>query len=140
MGNHSQGVFINEESELKTVNSLDDLSGKSIAAVRGYAVHKELKQREDIRTMEANDDDQLLKILMANRIDAIYSYRDIILYRMSFNSKARKIRYFEFNAQPYYLCFSRAKAGMPDLVQDFNKALRTLRFNGKYQEIWNRYR
>jgi polar amino acid transport system substrate-binding protein len=140
MGNHSQGIFLKESSELNSVSSLADLQNKSIAAVRGYAVHKELKEQDNLEVIEANDDKQLLRMLMADRIDSIYSYRDIILYRMSFNSAAKKIRYFEFSSQPYYLCFSRAKDGMEQLVEEFNRALRTIRFDGTYQAIWDKYR
>lgn len=140
LGLHSQGVFIGDESQLKTVDSLDDLKGRSIAAVRGYAVHSELKAYSDIRAVEANDDDQLLLLLNANRVDAIYSYRDIILYRMAMSTNSRKIRYFEFSSQPYYLCFSRQQPDIQSIVDDFNRGLRVIRFNGLYQDIWQSYR
>ncbi|MBB1487519.1 substrate-binding periplasmic protein [Oceanospirillum sediminis] len=140
LGLHSQGIFINEESDFHTVEQLDDLRGRSIAAVRGYAVHKELQDKKDIRAVEANDDTQLLRLLLANRVDAIYSYRDIILYRMAMNSETRHIRYYELNSQPYYLCFSRNRPDIEDIVQDFNKGLRTIRFNGTYNRIWESYR
>lgn len=140
LGLHSQGVFISDESLLKTVDSLSDLNGRSIAAVRGYAVHSELKAYPDIRVVEANDDDQLLRLLSANRVDAIYSYRDIILYRMAMSSNSRKIRYFEFSSQPYYLCFSRKPSDIQSVVDDFNWGLRVIRFNGRYQDIWGSYR
>lgn len=140
LGNHSQGIFITEESKLKTVTNFDDLKGMSIAAVRGYAVHEELKSRSDITVIEAKDDRQLIDLLLASRVDAIYSYRDIILYRLSFNAKTRKVRYFEFSSQPYYLCFARQKPNAKALVETFNKGLRTIRFNGTYTKIWSNYR
>ncbi len=140
LGLHSQGVFVSAGSSLKTVDSLDDLKGHSIAAVRGYAVHSELKAYGDIRAVEANDDDQLLRLLSANRVDAIYSYRDIVLYRMAMGSDSRKIRYFEFSSQPYYLCFSRKQSDIQSIVDDFNRGLRVIRFNGRYQDIWQSYR
>ena len=140
LGEHSQGVFLSEDSTLQIADGLDDFAGKTIAAVRGYAVHKELKEKTNIKAIEANDDSQLLRLLLNKRVDAIYSYRDILLYRLSFNTDAKKIRYFEFNSQPYYLCFSRAKTDSKQLVEDFNKGLRTIRFNGAYQSIWEKYR
>ncbi len=140
MGLHSQGVFLNEASNVRDIGSLDDLEGHSIAAVRGYAVHQELNDRKNIRSVEANDDNQLLRLLTAGRVDAIYSYRDIILYRMAMNSDTRKVQYFEFSSQPYYLCFSRSKSGIEEIVDDFNQGLRIIRFNGTYQKIWQSYR
>lgn len=140
LGEHSQGVFINENSDIETIDNLQNLKGLTIASVRGYAVSEELKQNKNIESLEINDDKQLLGLLNANRVDAIYSYRDIILYRMSFNSNAKKVRYFELSKQPYYLCFSRTKENISSVVDDFNKGLRTIRFNGAYQAIWNKYR
>lgn len=140
LGLHSQGVFIREDSSLENIDQLSDMTGHSIAAVRGYAVHKELENISGIRTIEANDDNQLLRLLLANRVDAIYSYRDIILYRMAMNSETRHIRYYELSSQPYYLCFSRKRPEAEQIVEDFNKGLRTIRFNGQYQKIWDSYR
>lgn len=140
MGNHSQGVFINASSPIKEISSLNDLAGQSVAVVRGYTIHKELSKHPDIQAVETNNDRQLLRMLNADRIDAAYSFRDIILYRMSHNSAARKVRYFELDSQPYYLCFSRYRDGIEKIKDDFNRGLRTIKYDGTYKAIWQKYR
>jgi len=140
IGDQSQGVFINDMSLVQDVSSLNDLAGQNVAVVRGYSIHKELSKYPDIDIAEANNDAQLLRMLNAGRIDAVYSFRDVLLYRMSHNDRAKKVRYFELDTQPYYLCFSRNRPGIEKIKDDFNRGLRTIKYDGTYKAIWQKYR
>ncbi|RED52228.1 substrate-binding periplasmic protein [Aestuariispira insulae] len=139
LGIHSQGVFLANQAMNRQIASLDDLAGLRVAAVRGYAVVKDLQNR-NIEVFEANDDRQLLRMLLAGRVDAVYTYRDILLYNYALSGAKGDIHYFEINSQPYYLCMSRQTANAEQLIRDFNRGLRQLRYDGRYQKIWDSYR
>ena len=139
LGIQSQGVFLAQKAEKKQIAHLDDLAGLRVAAVRGYAVIEDLKGR-NIEVFEANDDRQLLRMLMAGRVDAVYTYRDILLYNYALSGAQGDIHYYEISSQPYYLCLSRTNERAEQLAKDFNRGLRQLRFDGRYREIWESYR
>ena len=138
LGNHSQGVFLANGVELERFDSLEDLRGLTVAAVRGYAPHQELLDH-GIKVQEATDDQQLLSMLQNERVQAIYSYRDIVLYTMSHQGGSGNVQYRELNSQPYYLCFSEELEDVDELLEDFNRGLRVIRYNGTYQKIWKSY-
>jgi polar amino acid transport system substrate-binding protein len=140
VGFHSQGVFVNADSPIDSVKSLDDLAGKTVGTVRGYALEKPLASIPDIKVSPANNGDQLLRQLVNKRIDAIYAYRDVIFYRQKLNKEATDIRYFELRSLPYYVCFSRTIPDIRMIVDAFNQGIRTIRFNGTYGKIRQNYR
>ena len=139
LGIHSQGVFLAHQAERKQIASLDDLAGLAVGAVRGYAVIQDLKGL-NIEVFEVNDDHQLLRMLMAGRVDAVYTYRDILLYNYALSGTRGDIHYYEISSQPYYLCLSRKTEGVEEMVKQFNRSLRQLRYDGRYQQIWDSYR
>ncbi len=138
VGEHSQGVFLADGVELNEFNSVKDLQGLSIATVRGYSVQKELKDH-GINTYEARDDDELLTILQNGRVDAIYTYRDILLYALSHSGKSGHVNYRELTRKPYYFCFSPTQSDIEDIVEEVNQGLRIIRYNGTYDKIWKSY-
>jgi polar amino acid transport system substrate-binding protein len=140
VGEISVGIFVNKESSLNEITDLDQLSGLSVGAVRDYATHKQLQEYPNIKIVDANDERQLLRLLLAGRIDAIYTFRDVVYYRMAQNNNTSTIRYYELNSEPYYLCFPRKIIDSPQTVKDFNRGLHTIQNNGLYQSIWSKYR
>lgn len=140
VGFHSQGVFVTADSPITDVQSLHDLSGKTIGTVRGYALEKTLADMPNIKIAPANNGDQLLSQLLNKRVDAIYAYRDVILYRQKLSTHAGDIRYFELKSLPYYVCFSRNIPEIRTVVDAFNQGIRTIRFNGIYDDIRQTYR
>ena len=139
LGQHSQGVFLSAVTDLRKVDQISDLANHRVGAVRGYAVHKELLEQK-INVSDATDDKQLLRMLLAGRVDAVYTYRDILLYNYSISGSSGNITYFETSSQPYYACVSRKAPGAEQIVEDLNRGLRIIRYDGSYQEIWDSYR
>ncbi|WP_417820170.1 substrate-binding periplasmic protein [Terasakiella sp.] len=140
VGDISLGVFLKNDSPLAKITDLKQLSGLIVGAVRDYAPHKKLQEYEDIKVVDGNDERQLLRLLQAGRIDAIYTFRDVIYYRMAQDNNKAAIRYDELNSEPYYLCFSRNGAQSTQIIRHFNRGLQTIKTNGIYQSIWKKYR
>lgn len=137
LGMHSQGIFIDLNKHKLNIESLADLEGLTVGTVRGYALQQELVE-QGIQVAEANDNAHLISLLKKDRIDAIYGYRDIILYLLK--DEPLPWHYHEFNSQPYYLCISRKILAADEFRQRFNRGLRQLHFDGRYQEVWKHYR
>ncbi|KKJ77477.1 hypothetical protein WH95_07205 [Kiloniella litopenaei] len=138
LGYHSQGVFLSEDVSLRNFDSVADLKDLSVASVRGYAVHKELIEN-GIKAYEATNDDDLLTLLENKRVDAVYSYRDSILFALANRGKSGHVTYRELVSHPYYFCFSKKSEKVQSIIDDVNQGLRTIRHNGTYEEIRKKY-
>lgn len=138
LGQLSQGVFLSDDANLRNFNSVADLKGLSVASVRGYAVHKELIEN-DIKAYEATNDNDLLTLLENGRVDAIYSYRDTVLFAIANRGKSGHITYRELVSHPYYFCISKKSDQAQSIVEDLNQGLRTIRHNGLYDKIRKKY-
>ncbi len=138
LGYHSQGVFLSEGVTLQKFDSVLDLKGLSVASVRGYTVHKELTDN-GINAHEAADDSELLTLLENKRVDAVYSYRDSVLFALAKREKKNPVTYRELVSHPYYFCFSKKSEKVQSIIDDVNRGLRTIRHNGTYEEIRKKY-
>ncbi|MBL4908038.1 MAG: amino acid ABC transporter substrate-binding protein [Sneathiella sp.] len=138
MGLHSQGVFVKNKAFNEPIRSIRDLQGKTVATVRGYAVQKELDAL-GINNTGVLDDKQLVSMLLNDRVDAIYAYRDVVLYALDKQDKVNQVVYHEISSQPYYVCISRAVPDSRQIVDDLNQGMRVIRQNGEYQRIWRSY-
>ncbi len=138
LGQLSQGVFLSDKVSLNEFNSVADLKDLSVASVRGYAVHKELIEN-GINAYEATNDDELLTLLENGRVDAVYSYRDTVLFALANRGKSGHVTYRELVSNPYYFCFSKKSDQAQSILSDVNRALRTIRHNGTYEKIRKKY-
>ncbi len=138
LGHISQGVFRKSASDNRLISKLEDLNGLSVATIRGYALQKELEAR-NIPNTGVLGEKQLVKMLLSERIDSIYAYKDVILYDMALLGKTEPLDYSELSSQPHYLCFSRQIAENALAVKAFNKGLRIIRLTGEYKAIRSRY-
>ncbi|MEP5699415.1 MAG: hypothetical protein ABJN43_12385, partial [Sneathiella sp.] len=108
------------------------------ATIGGYALQQEL-ENNDIASTGVVDETQLVKMLLTSRIDSIYAYRDVILFRLSHLGETENLDYSEISSQPHYACFSRAIANSKTVQEDFNKGLRYIRMTGQYNKIRAKY-
>lgn len=138
MGHHSQGIFIKTKNKEISIKSVADLNGLSIATVRGYAIQKEL-DASGIKNVGVLDHKQLVSMLLNDRVDAVYAYRDVFYYNLNKLNSSSQIRYFELNSQPYYVCISRAIPNSKDITTNLNQGLRIIRYTGEYLKIWRSY-
>lgn len=138
MGHHSQGIFTKSNRVGPRIKSLKDLKKLSVATVRGYVIQSELKAL-GIENVGVLDHRQLVSMLLNDRVDAVYAYRDVFLYNLMRESDSDLIDYIELKSQPYYACISRAIPDSVSITNDLNQGLRIVRHNGQYQKIWQSY-
>ncbi|MCG8492329.1 MAG: transporter substrate-binding domain-containing protein [Sneathiellales bacterium] len=138
LGNVSQGVFRRPETSNITVRTLADLQKVNVATIRGYALQKELELAK-IKTTPVDDEAQLIRMLISEHVNAIYAYRDTILYDLGRMNISTPLDYTEISAQPHYVCFSKINPEFKYLQQKFNRGLRIIKMSGEYERIRSRY-
>lgn len=138
LGNVSQGVFRLPDNSGKIVQSLSDLQTLNVATIRGYALQKELELAK-VKTTPVDDEAQLIRMLISQHVNAIYAYRDTILYDLNRMSISKQLEYSEISSQPHYVCFSKVNPQFEFLQEKFNRGLRIIKMSGEYSRIRARY-
>lgn len=138
LGVISQGIFRKQSIASSRISTLSDLGGLSVATIGGYALQKEL-EKKGIASTGVVDEMQLVKMLITSRIDSIYAYRDVVLFRLSRLGETENLDYSEISSQPHYACFSRTIANSKTVQEEFNKGLRYIRMTGQYDKIRAKY-
>ncbi|OUR76959.1 hypothetical protein A9Q83_12065 [Alphaproteobacteria bacterium 46_93_T64] len=133
-----QGIFVSSNYSGKKIRTLKDLGDIQVGTVRGYATEREL-EKLGMKVMSFVDSKQLALMLLTGRIDAIYAYKNVILYELKKLNSKTKFAYYNLSSQPYYTCISKAITNPYALLRDLNQGLRVVRSNGIYQGIWNKY-
>ena len=78
-------IYVNKNN--KEFNSLDELSGKTIAAVKDYFTQQELaKNRPDIKQLLVSNQLEALKLLSLGKVDAVVAEKAIVDYIIQNNS------------------------------------------------------
>jgi len=138
LGNVSQGVFRLPASNNKSVQTLSDLESQNVATIRGYALQKELELAK-VTTTPVDDEGQLIRMLISKHVNAVYAYRDNILYHLNRMGISKQLEFSEISSQPHYVCFSKVNPEYEYLQEKFNKGLRIIKMSGKYTQIRSQY-
>lgn len=132
----SQVFFFLKDKPLPWSN-LDDLRGKSIGATLGYTYGEKFKQLEDSKALDVQrtgSDEQNLRKLLANRIDAVVLSRAVgtrlvqtlepeLAKRISFDPRP-------INSGPLHVIFPKSSAHSSELLAQFNRGLKRLKASG----------
>lgn len=140
------GLFATSDRLIGHINRLEDARHINIGVIAGYNLEQAARDAGlDVQT--ANGEDALLKMLYGNRIDAIYSFRaPIVFARQALGEQWGEqwgepgpLSYQELVQAPYYSCISKHVAGAEWLLQRLNIGLETVRDNGIYDSILEKY-
>ncbi len=135
IGQNSIGIYTLKKEQ---PGSLKKLKGKSIGVVRGYNLEEELKKYQ-VKIVAGASDINLLKMLKAKRIDAVYSYKTVIAELAKSNPFISELYFHEVYAAPYFTCFSKKIKNGKSLLNIFNKNLETIKEDGTYLKIKKKY-
>jgi len=133
----SVGIITLKRNE-KAFKSLAELHHLEVGVVRGYNLENELKE-EGITYFSANNENQLLAMLVERRIDAIFSFEKPIRYYARAIKSRPKLAFSIFRVSPVYVCFSKKRQRSFEVMARFNQALRGIKRSGKIEEIINKY-
>tara|TARA_R110000868_G_scaffold117600_12_gene312410 strand:- start:26111 stop:26755 length:645 start_codon:yes stop_codon:yes gene_type:complete len=135
IGRNSIGLYTVTK---EVITSLSTLNGKRIGVVRGYNLEEELKEY-NLSIVTGANDINLLKMLKAKRIDAVYSYKTVIAELSKTNRFIKDLNYQEIYSAPYFTCFSKKAKDNKELLDIFNKNLKVIKANGSYEKIKKKY-
>ncbi len=122
------------------INSLDDLKGKVVGVVRGYAHDPKFDNEKGIEKAECNDDTELVKIFSNGRVSLIAGSDEGSLRYVCKQSGFEAETVYVLNEAPTYIAFSKAKGEKGKaLTEKFSQALRQLKEEGFIKKIESKY-
>jgi len=127
-------VFVSEDND--SIKSADDLKGKTIGVVVSSTFEENAKEYTDKVKTYDSDVTALQDLLVKGRLDAVITDQLVGMYAINENNlKIKKV------GEPIYLDQMGIAITKEDeeLLEDVNKALATLKENGKYGEISEKY-
>ncbi|MFD1849824.1 glutamine ABC transporter substrate-binding protein [Oceanobacillus bengalensis] len=135
---YESGLAIGVQSDNEEINGLEDLEGKTIATRLGSTSSAFIK--ENIEGAEPNEYEQLDQAYLAvenGSADAIlYDAPNVKYYIATTGAGKLKVVGDLYQAEDYGIAITK---GNEELVEAINDALATLRENGTYDEIYNKW-
>lgn len=120
--------------------SLIEGKGAKIVAVRGYFNEIDLKTQK-IDYQHAMNDMAALNLLLNRNFDLFYSTEEFVKYVASELKLDGQLQYFVLNSfKKFHLCFSRLWPNSETLLKMFNQGLASIRADGTYDAIHDKYR
>ncbi|MDO6745667.1 substrate-binding periplasmic protein [Gilvimarinus sp. 1_MG-2023] len=136
-------VFSRLETAVTTPRPLnsDYLKQHKVGGVRGYFYGEALQDQNDFTKRQVNTESQLVKILLAGRIDYALGNRASITHHARTLGVESQIRFFDqaVYSGPIYIGVSQTRADAQQLVADLTQAVAEFRKTDQYQTILQRY-
>lgn len=135
---YESGLYIGVNIDNDEINGMEDLEGKTIATRLGSTSSAYIE--ENIDGAEANQYEQLDQAYLAvenGSADAIlYDAPNVAYYIQTKGEDSLKLVGDLYEAEEYGIAFAQ---GQDKLVEEVDKALETLKDNGKYDEIYEKW-
>lgn len=137
---YESGLVALVNKDNSSIKELKDLEGKKLAVKNGTAGAKfaedNLKSKSEIRVYE--DSASTLKAVENNQADAAFEDFPVIAYTIKVNPELKvKIGTDKLTTAEYG--FMVKKGSNQELLEKFNKGMKTLKENGEYQKIVDKY-
>lgn len=134
-------VFARAGSDIK-VSGLDDLKGKSVGIIRGYTYSPEFVSRRDMKKMECDNDEMLVKILEKGRVDVAVAENipfRFISKKFGFQNRFKKL--YTVSGNKVCMAFSKKALGRESKVWagKVSGIFRKLKEEGVIQKILDNY-
>jgi len=140
----TNALFLPSDHDFKRypVNNMEDLKKHPDLLIGGVAGYRQLKLLDKLRLKydTSPDDRSAFKKLFAGRIHVFLSIQEFGEYILNQLHLSHLVKVIPLQSKQYHVCFSKARADSPRLIKDFNKALHSMRADGTYQAIHNKYK
>ncbi len=142
---HSNVYLATRKGRYIRFKSLVDLSEYRIGVVLGYTNSPEFDRADYLQKDKAMNDLQNLKKLMADRVDLIVIDRYVAIHHLKTSpyliENAGDIRFLEppLHSSPVHVMFSKAVPGHEKRLIDFNRGLKLMKEEGKYDRIMQKH-
>lgn len=121
-------------------NSIEDLKGKSIGIVRGYAYGPELEKYQEMRKKVCDNDEQLVKIFANGLISLAAGMDEGSMRYLCKKAGIETEVVLVLDSTQSYIGFSKAKGEKGRIMGDkFSNALKQMREEGEIEKIQNKY-
>lgn len=129
-----QSLLVKKGSDVQTI---DNLSGKVVATVKGSTSEKNIREKAPQATVELYDTyADAVQALQSGRADAVTT-DDIILYGFqSQNAEQLEVVGGQFTKEPYAIGI---KKGSTELTEVVNATLREIKDSGRWGEIYKQF-
>ncbi|OQX28223.1 MAG: hypothetical protein BWK80_01220 [Desulfobacteraceae bacterium IS3] len=132
-------IFTLKGSNIKA-GKLDDLKGKSIGVVRGYSYGPEFDNHKEIKKIDCDTDEDLLRMLDRKRIELIVGSDEESIKYLSKKVGVEIEMIYIFDAIPSYIIFSKTLGERGKTLADkFSEALRQLKQEGFIEKVQSKY-
>ena len=121
------------------LTSFDDLRGLMVGAVKGYISSASLTKHGIKHDISINDT-AALKKLANGHIDVFNTQLEMIQYLSPNLGMKDSFKWFVHLKRNYHLAFSKKWPDVEKLVSRFNKGLKSIKEDGTYDRIHNKYR
>lgn len=142
LGQEQIAFFMTQPELLDDINSLEDARNMTIGVVSGYSTEASARTA-GVDIIAANDEETLINLLLLRRLDAIWSFKppvdDVLAKLEKIRPEAATITSKIISKNPYYTCISRSRENASYLLEQLNIGLTTLRENGVYDKILEKY-
>lgn len=135
---YESGLTIAVQKDNDDINSMDDLEGKTVASRLGSTSSAYLKDNvTDVTVNEYEQLDQVYLALENGSVDAVvYDVPNVEYYIATSASDTLKVVGDTYQAEDYGIAITK---GNEDLVAAINDALATMKENGKYDELYDKW-
>lgn len=139
-----QAFFVAVDSTIIFDGDLQKLANKSIGIINqtsyGPILDAALEEGVFKWVSQAQSSQSTVRKLIAGRIDLIPSYRHVVLSTAKAIGASNKIKQLspDIEAIPSYLAFTK-RNDFSKVIEDYNKALASMKKDGVYDEIFNKY-
>lgn len=131
--NAGQSLLVKKGSSIK---SIKDLKGKTVIATKGSTSAINIREKApDAKVLEFENYAEAFTALKAGQGDALTT-DDAILYGMADEDPNYELVGGTFTEEPYGIA---VKKGNTAFVNELNKALKSLKDSGKYDEIYKKW-
>lgn len=134
----TRGFYVRPDFDMAGTVEVEAARDQSVTAVTGYVTEKTLVDL-DIAIDPSPTDEAALQKLINRRVDMFYTSKEAADYIGRPYNIAESMKFLPVRVIPYYVCFSRKWPGVDSLVRDFNRGLRILHKEGRYQKIHAKY-
>lgn len=136
----SEDVVIFQQGKAKPVTSADDLSGQKVGTIKGfyYAGYMDAFASKSINRQDSLDEDKLMQKMAGGRLDAAFIRKEAVQYRIKVDSKFKELVIGDVIGSADIML--RVHPSKSSVIESLNTAIKTLKGNGKLDEIYSRYR
>lgn len=136
---HNQLVLVGLKGADVSATSLDDLKGKKVALVEGYAYGEEVEGAEGVVFLKGKNDQANVLLLLEKKVDYILVDGLLVAYLRSYQAEDAK-RHLEIGRTPLmtkalYFAIQKDIEDSESIISSFNEAISQMQTDGTYHRI-----